>query len=232
MKIKFIGTGGAFEPQYGNSAALLQFRGKTLLIDAGFTIYGSLVAHQGWQVPDYVLLTHLHNDHCGSLANLILHRHYFGGKATTAILYQSDAFRQQIETFLRLQLKDPGKYVEFVPVSDLPGLQVLDTYGRHAEGFQSYSFIFEEEGKRLVYSGDLRQADFLFAHLQTLPPMPTTVYHDIAFQEGNQGHAHYTQLQPYQAVYQVFGYHCDPGANPPDNTIPLVYHQPELLYKT
>ncbi len=40
MKIKFIGTGGAFEPRYGNSAALLEFQHKTILIDAGFTVYG------------------------------------------------------------------------------------------------------------------------------------------------------------------------------------------------
>lgn len=230
MKIKFLGTGGAFDPQYGNSAALLQFQGKTLLIDAGFTIYGRLVALQLWQQPDYILLTHLHNDHCGSLANILLHRYYFGDESPTTILYPSEAFRQQVETFLEIQLKDPGKYVQFVPVSQLPGLQVLDTWGRHSAGFQSYSFIFEENQERLVYSGDLRQADFLFAHLQTLPLMPTTVFHDVTFQPGNEGHAHYTLLQPYQAAYQIFGYHCDPTASPPDNTIPLVYQQPDLLY--
>jgi ribonuclease BN (tRNA processing enzyme) len=231
MKLKFIGTGGTFEPQYGNAAALLSFRDKILLIDAGFTVYGRLVALSLWQQPDYILLTHLHNDHCGSLANILLHRHYFGDKPTTTILYQSEAFRQQIETFLQIQLKDPGKYADFVPVSHLPGLQVVDTFGKHSEGFQSYSFIFEENKERLVYSGDLRQADFLFAHLQTLPAMPTTVFHDVTFHPGNQGHAHYTLLQPYQATYRIFGYHCDPTASPADNTIPLVYHHPEMLYE-
>jgi Beta-lactamase superfamily domain len=230
MKIKFIGTGGAFESQYGNSAALLHFRDQTLLLDAGFTVYGRLVALGLWQQPDYILLTHLHNDHCGSLANILLHRHYFGTSPRTTILYQSEAFRQQMETFLAIQLKDPGKYADFVPVSHLPGLQVLDTFGKHSENFQSYSFIFEEEGERWVYSGDLRQADFLFAHLLTLPALPTTVFHDITFHPENDGHAHYSLLQPYQAAFRILGYHCDPTANPADNTIPLVYHQPDLMY--
>jgi hypothetical protein len=230
MKIQFIGTGGAFEPEYGNSAALLRLGNKTLLIDAGFTIYGRLKALNIWQEPDYILLTHLHNDHCGSLANILLHRHFFGQSSKTTLLYQSEAFRQQIETFLAIQLKDPGKYVDFLPVSQIPGLQVLDTFGRHSEGFQSYSFIFEENGERWVYSGDLQQADFLFGHLLTLPAMATTVFHDITFHPENDGHAHYSMLQPYQAAYQIFGYHCDPSANPADNTIPLVYHQPELMY--
>lgn len=230
MKIKFLGTGGAFEPQYGNAAALLEFQNKTLLLDAGFTVYGRLIALDLWQKPDYILLTHLHNDHCGSLANILLHRHYFGQKPTTTILYQSEDFRKQIEDLLVIQIKDPGKYADFLPVSELPGLQVLDTFGKHSEGFQSYSLIFEENNQRLVYSGDLRQADFLFAHLETLPSMPTTVFHDITFHPGNKGHAHYTQLQSYQHTYQVYGYHCDPTTSPADNTILLVYNQPELMY--
>jgi ribonuclease BN (tRNA processing enzyme) len=230
MEIKFIGTGGAFEPQYGNSAALLRLGEKILLIDAGFTVYGRLLALNRWQQPDYILLTHLHNDHCGSLANILLHRYYFGEHGRTTILYQSAPFRQQIETFLAIQLKEPGKYADFVPVSEFGGLQVVDTYGRHSDDFQSYSFIFEEKQERLVYSGDLREADFLFTHLQTLPPMPTTVLHDITFHPGNEGHAHYSMLQPYQATYRIFGYHCDPTASPSDNTIPLVYHRPELMY--
>lgn len=230
MNIKFIGTGGAFEPRYGNSAALLHFQNKALLIDAGFTVYGRLVELNRWKQVDYILLTHLHNDHCGSLANIILHRYHFEKGLRTSILYPSEAFRQQIQTFLAIQLKDTGKYVDFIPVGHLPGLQVLDTFGRHSDNFQSYSFIFEENGERLVYSGDLGQAEFLFAHLQTLPSMPTTVLHDITFHPQNVGHAHYSRLRPYQEAYRIYGYHCDPTTNPPDNTIPLVYHQPEFRF--
>jgi len=230
MKIKFIGSGGAFEPRYGNSAALLELGGKTLLVDAGFTVYGRLVELEAWAKPDYLLLTHLHNDHCGSLANLVLHRHYFGSGKKTPLLYPAESFRRQVEDFLAIQLKNPAKYVEFLPCSSLPGLQVLDTFGRHSENYQTYSYIFEADGQRLVYSGDLRDAAFLFAHLNTLPSLPTTVLHDLSFEPANEGHAHYSQLQPYQTTYRIFGYHCDPTANPPDNPIPLVYHQPNLMY--
>ena len=231
MTIRFIGTGGAFHPQYGNSAALVEVGGKTLLIDAGFTVYGRLVELNAWEKPDYLLLTHLHNDHSGSLANILLHRHYFGSGQQTIILYPSESFRQQVEAFLAIQLKAPQKYAEFLPADTLPGLQILDTFGRHSEGYQSYSFLFEEAGQRLVYSGDLHDADYLFSHLASLSPMPTTVLHDLSFQPENGGHAHYSQLQPYLGTFRIFGYHCDPGANPPDNPVPLVYHQPDLMYQ-
>ena len=230
MQIKFIGTGGAFEPAYYNSAAILHFREKVILIDAGFTVYPRLVALNLLFSFDYILLTHLHNDHCGSLANILLHRYYHGGGNRTILLYQTEAFKVQIWQFLRLQVKDPEKYADFVSCATWPGLTILDTFGRHSEGVQSFSFIWEEANERLVYSGDLQQADFLFAHLQTLAPLPTIVFQDISFKSGNQGHAHYTHLQSYQAQYPIFGYHCDPTQNPTDNTIPLVYNQPKFMY--
>ena len=230
MDIKFIGTGGAFEPAYYNAAAILKFRGKAILIDAGFTVYPRLVQLGLLLSFDYILLTHLHNDHCGSLANILLHRHFYGNGSKPIILYQTETFKAQIQDFLRLQLKDPDKYADFMACETVVGLTFLDTFGKHSEGFQTYSFIWEEKEERLVYSGDLGQADFLFAHLLTLPPLSTIVFHDISFDPENKGHAHYTHLQPYQPHYTIFGYHCDPTQNPADNTIPLVYNQPAYMY--
>ncbi|QMU27305.1 MBL fold metallo-hydrolase [Adhaeribacter radiodurans] len=229
MKIKFLGTGGAFEPTYGNSAAILEINQQNILIDAGFTIYPKLVQLDFWKI-DYILLTHLHNDHCGSLANILLHSCFYANGRKLVILYQTETFRDQIKSFLNIQLKDVEKYAEFKPTTEIPGLFYLDTFNRHSEGFQTFSFIFEEAGERLVYSGDLRDCNFLFNHLSTLPSLPTQVYHDISFDSTNKGHAFYTDLIPYQAQFNILGYHCDPTQKPADNTIPLVYDQPDLRY--
>lgn len=214
MQLKFLGTGGAFEPAYGNSAAILTLTGKKILIDTGFTVYPQLVALKLWSEIDYILLTHLHNDHCGSLANILLHHFFFTNGRKTILLYQTEAFRQQLAAFLEIQLQDVTKYAEFKSVTEVLGISFLDTFNRHADGFQTYSFIFEEAGQRLVYSGDLRDCNFLFEHLATLPPLPTTVYHDISFNPQNKGHAQYTALMPYQTHYTVFGYHCNPTQTP------------------
>ncbi|RDC62164.1 MBL fold metallo-hydrolase [Adhaeribacter pallidiroseus] len=230
MQIKFLGTGGAFEPTYGNSAAIIEFQGKNLLLDAGFTVYPKLVELNLWQQLDYILLTHLHNDHCGSLANILLHCVFHGQGKRPVILYQTEDFKQQIVDFLNFQLKDATLYTEFKPFTELTGLIYLDTYGRHSIEFQTYSFILEENGKRLVYSGDLGDSKFLFDYLGTLPELATTVYHDVSFNPENKGHAFYTALRPYQNKYPIFGYHCDPTQQPADNTIPLVYQQPGLCY--
>ena len=231
MPIKFLGTGGAFEPTFGNSAAIVEFQGKNLLLDAGFTVYPKLVELNLWRKLDYILLTHLHNDHCGSLANILLHCFFYGQGKRPVILYQTEAFKQQILNFLNFQLKDATVYADFKPCSDIPGLTYLDTYNRHSAGFQTYSFILEEAGERMVYSGDLRDCQFLFDYLATLPERTTTVYHDISFNPENKGHAFYQDLRFFQRKYpSLFGYHCDPTQPPPDNTIPLVFHQPGLCY--
>ncbi|WP_026463298.1 MBL fold metallo-hydrolase [Adhaeribacter aquaticus] len=230
MQIKFLGTGGAFEPQYFNSAAILNFSGSKILIDAGFTVYPRLVELNLILKIEYILLSHLHNDHCGSLANILLHQHHNGADRKPVILYQTEDFKNQIEEFLAIQLKDPEKYADFAPLPSVPGIIYLDTYGRHSEQFQTYSFLVEEAGERIVYSGDLRDTDFLFAHILTLPDLPTTVFHDIAFHPENTGHAYYTMLMPYQEQYRIYGYHCDPTKNPADNTVPLVYYQPDFMY--
>ncbi|WP_228466906.1 MBL fold metallo-hydrolase [Adhaeribacter swui] len=172
MQIKFLGTGGAFEPAYGNSAAIITFKQKTLLLDAGFTVYPKLMELGFWNQLDYILLTHLHNDHCGSLANILLHCFFYGNGKRPVILYQTETFRQQIVQFLNIQLKEVNLYVNFKPISEIDGLTYLDTINRHSAGFQTYSFILEEAGERLVYSGDLGDCTYLFHYLATLPQCP------------------------------------------------------------
>jgi len=229
MKFTFLGTGGAFDVAYGNSAALVEFRGHSILLDCGFTIYPTLRQHQLTRSVQYILLTHLHNDHTGSLANVLLHCHYFNTNCRPTILYPDDDFRDELYEFLRLQVQKPEKYADFIPLSELPGITALDTYGQHAERLQTYAYIFEENGERMVYSGDLGQPDALFAYLRGMPPKATTVFHDITFSEQNSAHTYYKKLIPLSKDYHIFGYHCDPSQNPKDNPLRLVYHQPELM---
>jgi ribonuclease BN (tRNA processing enzyme) len=229
MKFTFLGTGGAFDVAYGNSAAIVEFKGHSILLDCGFTVYPVLRQHQLTSRVQYILLTHLHNDHTGSLANVLLHCHYFNTDCRPTILYPDDDFRDELYEFLRLQLQKPEKYADFIPLSELPGIMALDTYGQHAERLQTYAFIFEEGGERVVYSGDLGHPDALFAYLRGMPPKATTVFHDITFSEENSAHTYYKKLIPLTKDYHIFGYHCDPTQNPEDNPLRLVYHQQELM---
>jgi ribonuclease BN (tRNA processing enzyme) len=229
MQIKFLGTGGAFDIDYLNSAALLTFKESGILIDCGFTVYQTLVHKNLMHRVDYILLTHLHNDHCGSLANLLLHKHVIDKAPKPTILYPSEQFRNEICEFLKIQVKDPAKYAEFMPLEQFDGVRAVNTYGQHSEGLQSFAYIFDEDGRRIVYSGDLGKPDVLFDKLSRMSTLPTCVYHDITFNPENTGHTYYKKLLPYLNGVEMFGYHCDPTQNPADNPIRLVFYQKDLM---
>ncbi|WP_192821803.1 MBL fold metallo-hydrolase [Rufibacter sp. LB8] len=230
MKFTFLGTGGAFDIDYGNSAALVEINGHTILLDCGFTVYPILRQHQLTRTVDYILLTHLHNDHTGSLANVLLHCSFYNTSCKRpAILYPDDDFRDEVYEFLRLQVQKPETYVDFVPLSEFRGITAVDTFGQHVENLQTYAYIFEETGQRVAYSGDLGKPEVFFAYLRGMPPKRTTVFHDITFNEENPGHTFYKKLIPVADGFQVYGYHCNPTKSPEDNPFPLVYHQPEFV---
>ena len=228
MQIKFLGTGGAFDVDYLNSAAKLHFRGKHILIDCGFTVFTTLVHKNLIARVDHIMLTHLHNDHCGSLATLLLYKSIIEKRPRPVILYPSEQFRQQLYTILEIQLKDPDKYAEFVPVEQFTGITAIDTFGQHSEDFQTYAYVFEDE-YRIAYSGDLGKPEALFERLDKMPPLRTQVFHDITFNAENTGHTFYKKLLPYLTNYEVFGYHCDPTQNPLDNPVRLVFYEPDFM---
>ncbi|RAU82098.1 MBL fold metallo-hydrolase [Pontibacter arcticus] len=229
MQIKFLGTGGAFDTDYLNSAAILEFRSLNLLLDCGFTVYPALVQKNLLHKVDHILLTHLHNDHSGSLANLLLHKSILDGAKRPLILYPNEQFKQQLYTFLEIQLKDPDKYAEFVPLDQFEGITAVDTYAYHSEGYQTFSYIFDSEESRLVYSGDLAKPEILFNKLERMPPKRTCVFHDITFEADNTGHTYYKKLLPYMNGVDMFGYHCDPTKSPDDNPIRLVFYQQDFM---
>ena len=229
MTIKFLGTGGAFDTDYLNSAAVLNFRGIHLLIDCGFTVFPALVQKNLVQKVTHILLTHLHNDHCGSLANLLLYKSIIEKAPKPVILYPSEQFKQQLYLFLEIQVKEPDKYAEFVPLENFEGITCVDTYGKHSEGLQTYAYIFEENDERYAYSGDLAKPEVLFDRLERMPPKRTCVFHDITFNPDNTGHTYYKKLFPYLNGVDLFGYHCDPTQSPLDNPIRLVFFQQDMM---
>ncbi|WP_299819946.1 MBL fold metallo-hydrolase [uncultured Pontibacter sp.] len=228
MQIKFLGTGGAFDTDYLNSAALLDYNDKHFLIDCGFTVFPTLIKKSLINRVNYIILTHLHNDHCGSLANLLLYKSIVEKVKPPVILYPSESFRQEVYKFLKIQLKQPDKYAEFVPLEQFEGITAVDTFGQHSEGMQTYAYIFDND-IRYVYSGDLGKPEVLFEKLEKMPHKPTYVFHDITFNPENDGHTYYKKLLPYLNGLDMFGYHCDPTQNPSDNPIRLVFYEKDLM---
>lgn len=81
-KLKFIGTGGAFNTTLGNNGAFYKRERHLFLIDCGSLTFDRLRRFGVLDDVDYVsvLMTHMHSDHVGSLGDLILYGYYSMGK--------------------------------------------------------------------------------------------------------------------------------------------------------
>lgn len=230
MQIKFLGTGGAFDFEYLNSAACLRFRNKNILIDCGTTVYSRLRETGRADDIDYLLITHLHDDHVGSLASVILHHKFLiDPPRKPVILCPTTRFGDQLYAFLRFPLLKPENYVSFQALHTVPGITAVETTGYHVEGMMSFAYCFEEEKEIIAYSGDLGKPELVFDYLKTQACDSIRVFHEMTFSPAPGIHTYYRDLMPFLPHYEIYGYHLDPRLVPADNVIPLVANHPEFL---
>lgn len=229
MQIKFLGTGGAFDFEYGNSAAFLHFQGKRILLDCGNSVYRRLRETGLADNIDYILITHLHDDHVGSLNTTVLHHKYLLAEPRKAkILVPSVKFGKELKAFMAHGLRGPEDYADFLPIETVPGITAIDTFGKHIPDMQTYAYLFQDEKEIVAYSGDLGDPNIVFDKLPSQTTLPVRVFHEMSFFL-HDVHTYYQDLVPRLKDYELYGYHLDPRQAPDDNIVPLLADFPDLL---
>lgn len=230
MKINFIGFGGAFDYQYGNSAAIIEVNNKKILIDCGHSVYPALRTKNLVDDFDYVLITHLHDDHAGSFSTLIFHRYFASGSKKIKLIYPEEKFRKILYDYLAYSNQTPEKYLDFVSINEFPEIDFIDTFGKHSTDMQTYAYIFKnDEQETIVYSGDLGDTDFLFDKLKEKRIEKATVFHDTFFSGKINAHAYYKDIQKYASnQFKIIGYHHDPTTKPDDCKLEIVGERKDL----
>ena len=78
--LKFLGSDSGFGAH--NNSAYIEERDKLTIIDCGFTVFEQI--KEKFDLNKYkeinVIVTHLHNDHAGSLSQLILYAYFIFNK--------------------------------------------------------------------------------------------------------------------------------------------------------
>ena len=162
MKIKFIGTGGAFDVKSGNSSALLSAHSMTLLIDCGHSVFPQLVTQDLVHQLDAALITHFHDDHVGSLSSLLFYRMLVLQLERLPIYVPDDHFKSELIRFLQFAVPKPETFADFRLLEELPWVGAIDTFGQHVAGMQTYGYCFRENDEAIAYSGDLGQPALFF----------------------------------------------------------------------
>ncbi|PJI09064.1 MULTISPECIES: MBL fold metallo-hydrolase [Clostridium] len=156
--IKFTGIGSAFNTKLGNTSAFVKNNNSLLVIDCGGTVFHRL---QELNLLDcvenlYIIITHTHPDHVGSLGELIFYSYYILKHIPTiffpdkeliegflaSIGVSTEMYKLNSSKIVGINDISLGKFnIEFLPVS-------------HVNTIPAYGFIMKLYEKSFYYSGD------------------------------------------------------------------------------
>lgn len=144
--LNFLGSDAGFGAQ--NNSAYIETEGNFLLIDCGLTVFPQLKEKFDFSKYQeiFVLITHLHNDHAGSLSQFILYIWFVYQKKVT-VVSQCRNIKEYLEitgtTKEAYEIKDSLACLEWIPTQHV---KELDTYG----------WKMELAGRKIVYTADTK----------------------------------------------------------------------------
>lgn len=150
--LNFLGCGSAFNPILGNTCAYFEDGQNLFLIDCGETVFLELFKKDMIEKYKdlYILITHMHADHVGSLGSLISYSYFVLGKQVTVIHPH-----ENIQRLLDLMGIDRKAYLfkkcESITIA---GIKVNAVSVKHADDMECYGYIIADSAETFYYSGD------------------------------------------------------------------------------
>lgn len=164
--LNFIGTGSAFNTKLGNNGAFIKKDDTLFMIDCGSSTFSRIQKANLLENDThvYVLMTHTHPDHIGSLGDLILYGYYSMGKFAKPSITVLSPHDLNIKSILEGMGVNENTYglVEFNEFGELLSLhhdgsfdiQIEAVPVKHVEELNCYGYIINYENKTIYYSGD------------------------------------------------------------------------------
>ena len=144
MELIFLGSDSGFGAK--NNSAYYETDNTLVIIDCGFTVFN--IIKEKFDLKKYdsieVIITHLHNDHAGSLGQLILYSWFVFHKKITVI-----SRCKHIKKYLKITGATDGAYDI---KHSTPNLKFIKT--KHVKNMDCYGFILTLDNESIIYTGD------------------------------------------------------------------------------
>lgn len=142
--LTFLGRDSGFGKS--NNSAYFEENNNLYLIDCGLTVFQNL--KENFNLEKYskilIIITHLHNDHAGSLSQLVLYLWFVLNKKATIITHCIN-----IKQFLDIT---GTPHESYDLLDDLPNLEFIKT--EHTPYIDSYGFKLIVNDTNIIYTGD------------------------------------------------------------------------------
>ena len=180
MDLHFLGVGSAYNPAMKNTSAYLAIGRSMILFDCGETVFESLFNRKR---PDhfdefYVLITHCHSDHVGSLGSFISYCH-FCQKKTVHVCFPSE----QIVQYLALSgvVGSMYEYIGKPSALTISGLTITSVEVNHDPLIPCYGYLVQTCDYCFFYGGDSTQIPSEITDLLTKNKIDK-IYQDTSYE--------------------------------------------------
>lgn len=210
MRLNFLGNGSAFYPLYGNTCAYFVNEKELYLIDCGETAFSVLCRQVDLDKIEkvYVIITHLHADHVGSLGTLISYFYCLHG-IRIRVIHPEKSITRLLE--LEGIGGDDYVYLDRLPENSAD-LKAEPIEVRHVTNMKCFGYLLQKGDTCIYYSGDSAELpetvreSFLAGKIEA-------IYQDTSTHDSSHSnHCYYGKLEkaiPAEKRGQVFCMHLD-----------------------
>ncbi len=170
MNIDFLGIGSAWNIKYDNTSAYIKKDNKMILIDCGESIARKIIHDNILDNIEelYILISHTHSDHIGSLGTLLFYSKYNKCIKNYMVLPNDKEYLNNLKEYLRLV--DISSEITFVNADTLKDTSGFKTFNilkvTHVETLPCYCFVFEDDENLIYYSADNCNIEYIKHFLQ------------------------------------------------------------------